>query len=893
MRAALRGVDMDAPSESELRVIVLAGFLDLLSEQHGLSEDYDKALSARAKQPTRFLPFLGHYLGVDFESLETEVLRTRLYATLDELVPATPDLAERGLGIAQVYWNLSWEEDDRPKLPLRHGPPVETTDNRGKPTRVVPLIWADWISSGRKNLGLELRSKRADAVAGGPIGTSGRGLIQSGARLAVLAARQLIETNIAQPPTLCCTLITTVDGGGTPKLCVVWQDDADSGGSEGGFNRTLEAAVEETANRAGRLRGLAIVTQRASALSPTTFLSGGSMTAAEVARYGVPRRIDFDGTILGVEEVADRICGEATVGFLPAGPGEGKSTYLHALTAVLVNRAITFTWNPGAAPDWAEVQRFRDKVASRASFASEEIPVVIVGELQRNPSREQEDLLIEVFQSVPSGLATSTTSLILAGRPAWLNRIRQRSPSGLTMRLMPLAEDEAGSLVENLAAAYVACGEARGEDWTQIQFPNLGEFLAMPMASRIAVFRRGPSLVGALLRAAYGSRFADRLRAEYNDLADADREAYLLVSLATSSLGGISEDLLMSICPAAAVEQCSAGTPWLRQHSDGLHRARHEMIGRLVVEDADAATRSEIGSIIRKVIGAAHADPEARDLLRSVVHVYDDPRSLIPWRQRKSESQFRDGIRAGITNDRTSWERFETSIGNAAGELLSFSYFLHRLLPGARPSDAEYLLERSERLLALAEAAASPGSPTAERSRYHRIITARERRRRRGDVVDDPNDVITLIPMMSHSWPEAILYAQVLSLGLSTLKNCDLDDDEEDEIAQAVLEAWQRLRLEGTTREQVYRYAPFVSRDLSEWPLDRRLSLWQTAWEFSRALATPDGALACLIDVELAKLQKNSGADLAKLARRRKDVLSLSVVPRPPTTVLLSTPLRL
>ena len=505
---------------------------------------------------------------------------------------------------------------------------------------------------------------------------------------------------------------------------------------------------------------------------------------------------------------------------------------------------------------------------------------MIVGELQRNPSREQEDLLIEVFQSVPSGLATSRTSLILAGRPAWLNRIRQRSPSGLTMRLMPLAEDEAGSLVENLAEAYLACSEAKGEDWTQIQFPNLREFLAMPIASRIAVFRRGPSLVGALLRAAYGSRFADRLRAEYNDLADTDRDAYLLVSLATSSMGGISEGLLTSICPGAAVEQCSVGTPWLRQHADGLHRARHEMIGRLVVEDADAATRGEIGSMIRKVIGAAHADLEARDLLRSVVHIYDDPRSLIPWRQRKSESQFREAIRAGITNDRTSWERFEASIGNAAGDLLSFSYFLHRLLPGARPNDADYLLARSERLLALAEAAASPGSPTAERSRYHRIITAREGRRRRGDVVDDPNDVITLIPMMSHSWPEAILYAQVLSLGLSTLKNCDLDDDEEDEIAQAVLEAWQRLRVEGTTREQVYRYAPFVSRDLSEWPLDRRLSLWQAAWEFSRALANPDGALACLIDVELAKLErKNSGADLAKFARRRKDVLSLSVVP--------------
>jgi hypothetical protein len=263
-----------------------------------------------------------------------------------------------------------------------------------------------------------------------------------------------------------------------------------------------------------------------------------------------------------------------------------------------------------------------------------------------------------------------------------------------------------------------------------------------------------------------------------------------------------------------------------------------------------------------------------------VVRIYDERLSLIPDRQRKTEPQFRAAIRAGILTDRTSWERFEDSIGDAAGELLSFSYLLHRLLPEKRGTGADYLLARSEHLLAMAEAAATPGSPTAERSRYHRILTAREGRRLRGQVVDDPNDIKTLIPMMSHAWPEAILYAQVLSLGLSALKHCDLDDDDEDEIAQAILEAWQRLRAASSTGEQVYGYAPFVSRDLCDWPLDRRMSLWQAAWEFSRALANPDGELACLIDVELTKLaKKSSETDRMTLARRRKDVLSLSVVP--------------
>lgn len=881
LRSALVGVDIDAPTQDEMRVIVLAGFLDLLSWDYGLSEHHEEALATRATQPSRFLPFISHYLGVDFDALDPEALRTRLYEIVNDLAPENPVLAERRFGIAQVYWNLSWEQADRPNMPLRNGPLVDAPDRYGNSTKLVALIWAGWADYDQKDLGRLLRTRRTDIVKDGPIGTAGQELRASGARLSALMAKHLIATNTRTPPSL-SAVTATMQRRGKPTISIVWKDDSASPDAPAGLHRhgSIEDAVAQVATKFEGLRGLAAITGRAGTFSPTTFLSGGSMTAAEVARYAVPRRIDFDGTIMNIEEVADRLCLEETVGFLPAGPGEGKSTYLHALSTAIADRAIAFTWNAAAELDWAELQRFRDAVASHAADAADPLPIVIVGELQRNPSREQEEQLIDTFLSVPSGLAPSRTSIVLAGRPAWLNRIRQRTPTGLTLRLMPLAPDEAESLVENLAHAYAACSEAKGEDWTRLQYPNLGQFLAMPPAARIAVFRQGSSLVGPLLRAAYGSRFTDRLRAEYADLAEPDREAYLLVSLATSSLGGISNDLLVSVCPEADVEKCSTGSPWILDHASGLHRARHEMIGRLVVEDADAATGREIGSTIRSVIDAARSDVEARDLLRNVVRIYDEPHSLIPDRQRKTEPQFRAAIRAGIMTDRTSWERFEESIGNLGGDLLSFSYFLHRLLPDKRGSGADYLLARSEHLLARAESAATPGSPVAERSRYHRILTAREARRLRGQVVDDPNDVKTLIPMMSHTWPEAILYAQVLSLGLSALKHCDLDDDEEDQIAQAILEAWQRLRVEGSTGEQVYGYAPFVSRELCDWPLERRLSLWQAAWEFSRALANPDGELACLIDVELTKLQKKSPErERETLARRRMEVLSLSVVP--------------
>ena len=895
VRDALPNVDLDAPTEEDLRVVSLAAYLELLAERHGLSEHHEEKLAHRARQPTRFLPFLSHYLGLDLDSLDLDLLRTRLYRTFVDLAPADANLADpdRLLGIAQVNWNLSWDRNDRPLLPLRNGPLVSARDRYGNATTQATLVWATCAGAEPKDLGQELRYNRTEYVREGRIGTSGQALRSSASRLAVLAAQHLIKTTRGTPPSLAGAGVTTVTRRSHLTPSIVWDEQGAVGPADDTTpdlprgttantpsRRSIGSALAGVATRAERLRGLVPVTPRPTTFSPATFLSGGSMTPTDVARYGVPRRIDFAGAVLSLDEVARRLCAEETVGLLAAGPGEGKSTYLHALRSALADRAIVFTWHPTAEPDWDEIQRFRELVAAvHPADGSEELPIVIVGELQTQPSREQEEALIDTFQSVPSGLATSRTSLVLAGRPAWLNRIRQRSTAGVTMRLVPLTKDEADSLVENLERAYQACTEEQGSAWANAEFPNLGQFLAMPPASRSAALRQGSSLVGPLLRAAYGAKFADRLRAEYSDLAEAEREAYLLVSLATSSIGGVSDDLLVSVCPDADVEGCSTGVPWLWHGSDGLHRARHEMIGRLVVEDASASTVREIGWTIRKVIDAAKSGLEARDLLRNVVHIYDEPQSLIPDRQRKTEPRFREAIRTGILYDRASWEQFEESLGSA-GDLLAFSYFLHRLLPDKRGSRADYLLARSEHLLTRAEAVAIPGSPAAERASFYRILTAREGRRLRGQVVDDLDDVKTLIRMMSHSWPDSRLCAQVLSMGLSALKHCELDEDEEDEVAQAILEAWQRLRVQGSTRNLVYRYAPFVSRDLCEWPLDRRMSLWQAGWEFSRALSSPDGALACLIDNELWKMERRSGEQVqAKLPQRRRDVLSLSVVP--------------
>ena len=449
------------------------------------------------------------------------------------------------------------------------------------------------------------------------------------------------------------------------------------------------------------------------------------------------------------------------------------------------------------------------------------------------------------------------------------------------MRLVPLGGAEAELLIKNLADAHVACCQEKGPAWTNAHFPNLGHFLAQPHPSQVAVLRDGPSLVGSLLHAAYGREFLSRLIAEYEDLEPAERAAYLLVSFATSSLGGISEELLESICHDADIERASAGSPWQRDR-DRVHSARHEMIGKIVLEDRDAATARDISRMIGHVVDAAESSPEALGLLFNSVHIFDQSRSLVPEQKRKTEPQFRAAVRTGILENRESWERLELSIGSKPGEILECAYVLHRLLPenlGGGEKN-EYLLAHSEHLLALAESAATRGSPLADRARYHRIFVARAARGLRGDVVDDFSDIKALLPMIGQTWPQAPFYAQVVSLGLSTLKHCDLDEDESDQVAGAVLEAWQRLRVVGEpTDEETYGYSSFVARDLYLLAVERRLSLWGAAWEFSRALANPDGALACLLDADLVKLERSStGEDAAALRARRRRILSETVI---------------
>lgn len=906
INAALRKASGFAPEEGAepSAELVLAACLLRLARETGLAEreDPDFGCVEHAGIPQAAMRVLNYYVvGDPATHLTDEMVRDSLYCALLDLArdPSALQAIDKSrsmtgdelLMFGQIYWNLE-ADGTRTKLPIKSRQKLSS----GQLARIkTPREDRDFATLVLKN-----RAVRTPGY------TQGGGFYARGARIAVLAARLLAFGKEAHPVGGARACLTETGRG--EEWSLVWPTAQTSVASPGlgaltsgesvtatqrpsltappgdrcaaaPAHLSLESAVAVAADRFDMPPGLRLWTASTGTVAPARFLSGASLNGAEVGRYAVARRVDVDGDELTVDEVAAHISVEESVGYLIAGAGEGKSTYLHALCSSLMSRAIVFRWRVTDQPDWSKLEDFRDLVASpNETGKSHEPPIVVVGELATKPTRKQEDALIEIIQGIPSGLAPPRTSMVLAGRPAWLNRIRQRVSTGQTLRLMPLSGAEAELLIENLADAHLASCRDKGAAWTKAHFPNLESFLALPRTSQVAVFFQGTSLVGSLIHAAYGREFRRRLIAEYGDLETAERSAYLLVSLATSALGGISAELLEGICPDANIERCSSGSPWQRD-VDGRHSARHEMIGKLVVEDKDASTPQDISRIIGEIVDSAVASAEARELFLNSVRIFDESQSLVPKQQRKTELEFRAALRSGILENRESWERLEPPIGSGTSELLAYSYALHRVLPEklVRGEGNEYLVARSQHLLALAESAAAPGSPLASRARYYRIILERDARHIRGDVIDDPSDIKALLPMMSHTWPESDFYAQVLSLGVSTLRNCDLGEVDSDKVAGAVLEAWQRLRFEGVSTGQTYLYSSFVARDLYNLPSHRRLSLMETAWEFSRALANPDGSLACMLDDELQK--SGTGQNAATSRARRRHILSESVVP--------------
>lgn len=862
---------------------VLAACLHQLATETGLVErdDKDETFSwvAQAGLPPGALAVLNAVLGDAQAQINDEIVRDGLFDAL-VAVASEPGALKRMdrkhstskdefLEFAQVYWNLE-ATGRRSQLPIRSGQVL----SNGLHARIkVPGADQDFGS-----LNLANRARHAPGYS-----SEGGAFYAKGARAAALVAVRLARaSHIAEGP---APRFRSIQTGRGVEWSIIWPaaealearrtPASDSAAAPDPTAGDLKSAVALVADQLGGKLDVQVVTTRNWTADPAHFLAGMSMNPLEVSEFAVERHVDLEGEQLALDEAAECVATYESVTFLVAGAGEGKSTYLHALSSSLCSGSVVLRWNVTDDLPWSKIEELRNQVASVQADHRQHVRIVIVGELESKLSPEQEDALIALLQRFPAGLTPARTSIVLAGRPNWLNRIRYRVSTGQTLRLLPLNRAEVEDIVRKLERARSACVQVRGASWTEARFPNLGPFLALPKKAQTSVFLQGVSLVASLLHASYGRNFILRLISEYRDLREPERAAYLLVSMATSTLGGVSRELLATLCPDADIDGCSHGTPW-QSDLEGVHRARHEIIGRVLVEDKNASTQREITEAFGEVVRAAASDLDARELVRSSVRILDEPGSLVPEQLRKTEPQFREALRAGILNNRDSWERVEETVKASPREALEFSYVLQRLLPQklGLTEKNEYLLQRIEILLEMAEAAAAPDSALRERAQFHRIFARRSARLVRGEIADDIEDIKALMPMMDRRWPVPTFYAQMLSLGISTIKNCVLTEVEGDQVAEVVLQSWQRLRVDWDTRPQVAQYAEFVARSIYLWEPERRLRLWLAAWEFSKSLGNPDGYLACLIDDELDK----SAGSADESGRVRLNALGLRIL---------------
>ena len=228
---ALGWVLGDSPTSPE-PVVLLATYLDALAKGYGLSESQMIAEDPleRAAPPAPALPLLRHYLAEGGADLDADRLRDRLHAvfavladrpvarkTLNKNRPLTEvELLTAG----QVYWNLE-RTDGRPRLPIRPGPITKAgrtgrqQDDADIPTASRTRDFATMTWTARVN-------------EPGNNKSSGQGFRKQGARLAVLAAQHIIETDPPPSPDMAGAVLRygSVEDGTPRATAITWPEEA-------------------------------------------------------------------------------------------------------------------------------------------------------------------------------------------------------------------------------------------------------------------------------------------------------------------------------------------------------------------------------------------------------------------------------------------------------------------------------------------------------------------------------------------------------------------------------------------------------------------------------------------------------------------------------------------
>jgi tetratricopeptide (TPR) repeat protein len=213
------------PTEPE-PVVVLAAYLDSVAKGYGLSGSLQLPDSQfeRADPPSQALPLIDHFLAEGDAEFDEDCLRDRLYSVFVELsgdrssrqiLNRNEPLSDVGLlYLGQVYWNLE-ATGARPALPIKPGP---ITTYGKQLTADVP------VPNANRDFATMKWAARCNERA--PYKSSGQGFRKQGARLAVLAARRIVEDSAQPEPAVDGAMLrrTETDQGVPRVSSVAWPE---------------------------------------------------------------------------------------------------------------------------------------------------------------------------------------------------------------------------------------------------------------------------------------------------------------------------------------------------------------------------------------------------------------------------------------------------------------------------------------------------------------------------------------------------------------------------------------------------------------------------------------------------------------------------------------------
>ncbi|MFC7383692.1 P-loop NTPase family protein [Sphaerisporangium rhizosphaerae] len=552
----------------------------------------------------------------------------------------------------------------------------------------------------------------------------------------------------------------------------------------------------------------------------------------------------------------------ARIMFLSGEAGEGKTSFLRHLMWYSADTHRVIEVKYLAASPSVPAQAFWDAIHGLRSPISETpTPVLLVCDITAPPTTGQEAAIASfLIDFLSADYEDEQITIVLAGRPPWVNAIRRRTVAKSEMiNLASLNPGELSHFQSMIRHAYTDLSAAVDNVELQALYPNLQRFVSANGPMAVDTGDRSPSVLVTFLKAVYGDHFHFRLVEECTAMSPADQGAYIQVCMATIAAGGIPERILRRLCEYADLDSRSQLDPWTRDvHND--HMARHAVIAQTVIEES--GLHAQIRDCMRTLLQEAPISADADWLLFKILDAISVWEPIAAsGKPRLSPNQIRGIAREVLFDGSADFARTSISRSVDPGELIRYSRVLYALLP-EEPGNSKatlYLLNQNRQALLRASTIAVDG-PTVESISYYLGKAEYLMSKIGGDASASSREIVKrLREFVGREWCGADFYVDLLGhcvksrSGMSESPEA-WDESEVFELYRTAEMAYQYMVSSGVDHPGLFaRYMSFRVRkiygDLSP---ELRRSVFETGWRLSVELGYPDGGVGIAFDQELA-----------------------------------------